>query len=100
GQAGDDLAAVIGARPDGIMLPKCNSGADVSELAAMLRVVEAENGLDDGITRIIPLITETAAGVLAAATYRPPHARLAGLTWGAEDLSAAIGASATRDAEG
>jgi citrate lyase subunit beta/citryl-CoA lyase len=96
----DDLAAVIGARPGGIMLPKCNSGADVTALAAMLRVAEAENGLDDGVTRIIPLITETAAGVLAAGTYRQPHPRLAGLTWGAEDLSAAIGAIATRDVDG
>jgi citrate lyase subunit beta/citryl-CoA lyase len=93
----DDLAAVIGARPDGIMLPKCNSGADVVELAAMLRVAEAERGIDDGTTAIIPLITETAAGVLAAASYGYAHPRLAGLTWGAEDLSAAIGATATRD---
>jgi citrate lyase subunit beta/citryl-CoA lyase len=97
GLAKDDLAAVIAARPDGIMLPKCNSGADVVELAAMLRVAEAERGIDDGTTAIIPLITETAAGVLAAASYGYAHPRLAGLTWGAEDLSAAIGATATRD---
>lgn len=100
GLARDDLAAVLAARPDGIMLPKCNSGADVTELAAMLRVAEAEHGIDDGATRIVALITETAAGTLAAGTYGVPHPRLAGLSWGAEDLSASIGASASRDAEG
>jgi citrate lyase subunit beta / citryl-CoA lyase len=100
GLAKDDLAAVVGTRPDGIMLPKCNSGSDVVELAAMLRVAEAEHGVDDGATAIIPLITETAAGVLAAASYGYSHPRLAGLTWGAEDLSAAIGAAANRDGQG
>ena len=64
GLTGEDLAAMVGARPDGIMLPKCNAGAEVDELAAMLRVQEADNGLADGRIRIIALITETAAGVL------------------------------------
>jgi citrate lyase subunit beta/citryl-CoA lyase len=61
--------------------------------------VEADNGLKDGATRIIPLITETAASVLAASSYRP-HARFSGITWGAEDLSASIGARAARDGNG
>jgi citrate lyase subunit beta/citryl-CoA lyase len=95
-----DLAAVAAARPDGIMLPKCNAGADVSQLSAMLRVHEADNGVADGQTRIIALITETAAGVLSAGTYSDPNPRLAGVTWGAEDLSASIGASASRDEAG
>src|SRR4029079_16639160 len=76
GLADADLAAVLAARPDGIMLPKCNAGADVAQLSAMLRVHEAENGLPDGHTQIIALITETAAGVLSAATYRDPNPRL------------------------
>lgn len=95
----DDLAALMPAAPDGIMLPKANGAADISHLAAKLRVHEAENGLGDGATHIIPIITETGAGVLAAASYGPDP-RLAGLTWGAEDLSAAIGARATRDENG
>lgn len=95
-----DLDAVMKAAPDGIMLPKSNSGADVGRLSTRLRVGEAQNGLADGATRIMPVITETAAGVLAAGTYVPADARLAGLTWGAEDLSAEIGASDTRDAAG
>ncbi|MDG4896537.1 CoA ester lyase [Mesorhizobium sp. WSM4976] len=100
GLTDDDLAALVPAKPDGIMLPKSNSGQDVQQLAAKLRVHEAENGLPDGATRILPIITETASGVLAAASYTGASARLAGLTWGAEDLSAAIGARTARDENG
>ena len=99
GMTDDDLAAVMVARPAGIMLPKSAGGADVTRLAAKLRVHEAENGIEDGATRIIPLITETAAGVLAASTYGPDR-RLAGMTWGAEDLSASVGARTARDGDG
>ncbi|TIR25867.1 MAG: CoA ester lyase [Mesorhizobium sp.] len=100
GLTDDDLAALVPAKPDGIMLPKSNSGQDVQQLAAKLRVHEAENGLPDGGIKILPIITETASGVLAAASYGGASARLAGLTWGAEDLSAAIGARAARDENG
>lgn len=100
GLTDDDLAALVSAKPDGIMLPKSNSGQDVQQLSAKLRVHEAESGLPDGEIKILPIITETATGVLAAATYAGASARLAGLTWGAEDLSAAIGARAARDDNG
>lgn len=100
GLTDDDLAALVPAKPDGIMLPKSNSGQDVQQLAAKLRVHETESGLPDGAIRIVPIITETAAGVLAAASYAETSARLAGLTWGAEDLSAAIGARSARDETG
>lgn len=95
-----DLDVVMKAAPDGIMLPKSNSGADVGRLSTRLRVEEAQNGLTDGATKIMPIITETAAGVFAAGSYVPADTRLSGLTWGAEDLSAEIGASDTRDAAG
>lgn len=95
-----DLAALVPARPQGIMLPKSNGGHDVQRLAAMLRVHEAEAGLPDGGIAIIPLVTETGAGVFSAGTYRGASARLAGLTWGAEDLSAAVGARTARDGQG
>lgn len=100
GLTDDDLAVLVAVKPDGIMLPKSNSGQDVQQLSAKLRVHEAENGLPDGGIKILPIITETAAGVLAAASYAGVSARLAGLTWGAEDLSAAIGARAARDDNG
>ncbi|MFA6155095.1 CoA ester lyase [Mesorhizobium sp.] len=100
GLTDDDLAALVPAKPDGIMLPKSNSGQDVQHLAAKLRVGEAENGLTDGAIRILPIISETPAGLLAAATYGATSKRLAGITWGAEDLSAAIGARTARDEHG
>lgn len=100
GLTDDDLAAVVPARPRGIMLPKSNGIDDVRRLAVKLRVHEARAGLPDGSTRIIPLVTETAIGVLNAASYAIGEPRMEGMSWGAEDLSAAIGAQETRDAAG
>jgi len=100
GLADADLDAVMAAGPAGIMLPKCEGPDDVMALAMRLRVREADNGLEDGVTRILPIITETARGVLHASHFDRPLPRLAGLTWGAEDLSAAIGARAARDEAG
>jgi citrate lyase subunit beta/citryl-CoA lyase len=100
GLTDDDLAAVVGAAPDGIMLPKANSSMDATHLSAKLRVHEAQQGLTDGATKIIAIMTETAIGALAAPTWRDANPRLEGLTWGAEDLSASIGARATRDNRG
>lgn len=100
GLTDDDLAAVVAASPDGIMLPKANGSADVTHLSAKLRVHEAGHGLADGATRIVAIMTETAAGVLAAPTWRTVNPRLAALTWGAEDLSAAIGSRSARDERG
>lgn len=100
GLTGDDLSAIMPARPAGIMLPKSSGGDDVMRLATRLRVHEAQNGIDDGATAIIPIITETAIGVLSAASYAETTPRLSGLTWGAEDLSAAVGARSARDDNG
>ena len=100
GRTESDLGALMVVAPDGIMLPKSNSGADVQRLSARLRVHEAEHGIADGSTKIIPLVSETPLGVLNAATYHDASPRIAGLTWGAEDLSAAIGARTSRDQEG
>ncbi|TIO56348.1 aldolase/citrate lyase family protein, partial [Mesorhizobium sp.] len=52
GLTDDDLAALVPVKPDGIMLPKSNSGQEVQQLAAKLRVHEAENGLPDGGIKI------------------------------------------------
>ena len=100
GLTDDDLAAVVPARPDGIVLPKSASGADVQHLSTKLRVAEIENGLPDRSIKIIPIITETGIATLSTASYPNCSSRLAGLTWGAEDLSAAIGARASRDEHG
>lgn len=102
GLTNDDLAAVMKAAPAGIMLPKSNSADDVSRLGVKLRVAEAENGLPEGATRVVPIVTETPLGVLNAASYArgETNGRLCGITWGAEDLSAEVGAAETRDETG
>jgi citrate lyase subunit beta/citryl-CoA lyase len=100
GLTDDDLAAVASARPDGIILPKSQGGVDVQHLSTKLRVAEIEAGLPDGRISIIPIVTETGLATLSTATYPSSSPRLAGLTWGAEDLSAAIGARTARDQHG
>ena len=97
GLADEDLAAIVPAGPDGVIQPKSQGGADVQRLATKLRVAEIESGRPDGGIRIVPIVTETGLATLSTATYPNCSPRLAGLTWGAEDLSAAIGARATRD---
>jgi citrate lyase subunit beta/citryl-CoA lyase len=96
GLAEADLDAIMAAAPDGIVLPKCRDGADVQRLAARLAVAEAEHGLADGATRILAIATETARALFGFASYRGASARLAGLSWGAEDLSADLGAETNR----
>ena len=96
----DDLTSVMTSAPDGVVLPKSEHGKDVTRLDARLRVHETENGLDDGSTRIIPIITETAIGTLNCGTYHRSSRRLEGLAWGAEDLSADVGAIKRRRDDG
>jgi citrate lyase subunit beta/citryl-CoA lyase len=100
GLADADLDAIMPAAPDAIMLPKSRRGADVQHLSVKLAVREAENDLPDGAVRIIPIATETADAIFGLASYAGASARLAGLTWGAEDLAAALGAETNRLADG
>ncbi|MDB5509180.1 MAG: hpcH/HpaI aldolase/citrate lyase family protein [Hyphomicrobiales bacterium] len=100
GLADADLDAVMPARPHGIMLPKSRSGMDVQHLAAKLAVQEAENDLPDGSTRILPIVTESGAAIFGLSTYARASHRLTALAWGAEDLSADIGAEDNRDERG
>jgi citrate lyase subunit beta/citryl-CoA lyase len=95
-----DLDAVAPAKPNAIMLPKAEGGASVMHADAKLAVREARSGLPDGQIKILPIATETAAALFVAGTFAGASARLIGLTWGAEDLSADLGAQANRDGEG
>src|SRR5271156_227075 len=95
-----DLDAVAPAKPDAVMLPKAEGGASVIHADAKLAVREARSGLPDGPIKILPIATETAAALFVAGPFAGASARLMGLTWGAEDLSAELGAQANRDAEG
>ena len=96
----EDLAGVMAAAPDGIMHPKPRSGADVEQLALALASFEDKHNLPQGSTRILPIATEVPLSVLHMPTYVGCSTRLSGLTWGAEDLAAEIGASANRHADG
>ena len=100
GLTDDDLAAIIGAQPDGVLLPKSEGGKDVQQLSAMIAVHEAEAGIPEGTTDIHALVTETAFGALNAGTYRDASNRLKSLSWGAEDLSADLGVETNRTADG
>lgn len=95
----DDLAAIIPARPDFVMLPKATPDG-VMRLAAVLDAMEAEAGLPAGAIRILTVSTETPTALLAMEGYRHCPARLAGLSWGAEDLAAELGATTNRRADG
>jgi citrate lyase subunit beta / citryl-CoA lyase len=95
-----DLDAIAPAQPDAIMLPKAEGGSSVIHADAKLAVREAINGLPDGDIKIVALATETAAALFLAGTFAGASKRLSGLSWGAEDLSAELGAQANRDAQG
>lgn len=91
-----DLAAVVPARPDGIVLPKCEGGADIDKLSLYLDAFEAAAGIEPGHIRIVPVATETARAVFKLESFVGCSKRLWGLMWGGEDLSAAIGALRNR----
>jgi citrate lyase subunit beta/citryl-CoA lyase len=95
-----DLQEVMPAGPAGIILPKPEGAEDVVELSRMLDEIERENKLPQGQTLIVPVATERPAALFRLHEYAGATPRLAGLTWGAEDLSTAVGASANRDGAG
>lgn len=96
-----DLAAVVPARPDGIMLPKAEGPEDLLQLNNYLEALETAAGIDLGAIQLLPLVTETPGATLRLADYTDfSLPRLTGLTWGAEDLSSAVGATGNKDEAG
>jgi citrate lyase subunit beta/citryl-CoA lyase len=100
GMTFDDLAAVVRPGLDGILVPKANGAADVALIGERLDALEAAAGLSVGAIRILVVATETPTAMFNLGSYTPAHPRLAGLTWGAEDLSAAIGAATNKGPDG
>jgi citrate lyase subunit beta/citryl-CoA lyase len=88
-----DLAAILSSHPDGIVLPKAEGGPSVAELTRRL----TERG--NATAQILAIATETPAAMFQLGSYGGLK-RLAGLTWGAEDLPAAIGAATSRETDG
>ncbi len=95
-----DLEAVIPAQPAGIVLPKPRHARDAVRLSERIDVLENHHNIAHGQTRIIALCTEDPEALFTLHSYIGTVPRLAGLSWGAEDLAAAVGASANRDDEG
>lgn len=95
----DDLAAIMPARPGGIMLPKVYGRQDVELLDHYLTAFEAAHGIERGSTPLIVLVTETAEAMFHTGDYKGAP-RVVALTWGAEDLADSIGASSNRNADG
>lgn len=95
-----DLAGIIAGRPDGVLLPKAESVHDSHRLDHYLSALEVAHGIEIGATKIFALATETPGAMLTLEGYRNPNPRMSALSWGAEDLSAAIGATTNRDEAG
>src|ERR1700739_3426859 len=89
----EDLAAVVPARPAGVMLPKCSGAEDLGTLNHHLEALEAAAGAPIGSIGIVAIVTETAGSVFALGDYAPVASRLLGICFGAEDLSADLGIS-------
>lgn len=103
GQMLEDLAGIMPARPAGLLQPKVNGPDCVRQLGHYLDAFEAMGGgaASPPATRILPIATETAIAPFHLGGFaKAGLARLAGLTWGAEDLATAIGASGNRDPDG
>jgi citrate lyase subunit beta/citryl-CoA lyase len=94
-----DLAAVMPANPGGIMLPKVYGRQDVEKLDHCLSALEVANGIEEGSTPVIVLITETAEAMFHTGDYKGAP-RVVALTWGAEDLADSIGAQSNKDESG
>ena len=99
GETDSDLDASMAHAPDAILLPRSFGGASIQQLSAKIAVREADLALAHGATRIIAVV-DTAQALLAMGSYRGASARLIGVGWSAEALSADIGAETDRDPSG
>lgn len=95
-----DLEAVLPVAPAGIVLPKARDGDDVANLSESIDAAEMEFGLPRDSIRIMPLVTERPESLFALGSYTASSPRMSGMSWGAEDLSAAVGATRNRDEDG
>jgi citrate lyase subunit beta / citryl-CoA lyase len=94
-----DLEETIAGRPDGYVVPKPRHAADVREIAQVLDVLEHRHGIPPGRTRLLPIATETPEGLLNIAQVAAASPRIVAISWGIEDLGAAMGLPRVRDAQ-
>jgi len=100
GLAVEDLAAIVRPGLDAILLPKSNGAGDIGRVGYYLEALETRIGWSEANIGILAVATETPTAMFAFGSYVPSHPRLLGLTWGAEDLSAAIGAFSNKAEDG
>lgn len=95
-----DLEGTIEGRPDGYVVPKPRNAADVRAVAAIIEGLEEKHGVPPGSTQLVLIATETPEGLLNIAEVAKASPRIAAVSWGIEDLGAAMGLPRTRDADG
>ena len=95
-----DLEETIGGRPDGYVVPKPRHAGDVREIAQRLDVLEHRHGIPPGRTRLLPIATETPEGLLNIREVAAASPRIVAVSWGIEDLGAAMGLPRVRDTRG
>ncbi len=100
GLALDDLAAVVRPGLDGLLIPKVNGIADVDLVSHYVDALEVAAGMTPGHVKLLVVATETPAAMIGFSGYVQTNKRLVAMTWGAEDLSAALGALANKEADG
>ena len=96
----DDLAAVVKPGLDALLIPKVDGAADLERLGHYLDALEAKAGMAPGSVKLASVATETAKAMFALHSYAAAQPRLFALTWGAEDLSAALGATDNKEPDG
>ena len=85
---------------DALLIPKVNGAADLDRIGHYLDALEAKAGMASGSVKLASVATETPKAMFALGSYAPAHPRLIALTWGAEDLSATLGATDNKEPEG
>jgi citrate lyase subunit beta/citryl-CoA lyase len=96
----EDLAAVVRPGLDGILIPKVNGAQDIELISNYVDVLEVAAGVPSGHVKLLVVATETPAAMIGFASYSNPSRRLVAMTWGAEDLAAALGALTNKEANG